>query len=126
MISSIRRLSAIASRAWISMSAAWPSKPPQSWWIGSFAFGSAIRLPLAPAASSSAPSDIAKPTPIVAISGLDGDLAGAGELELLLSDPECGRGLEHSCSANVPRFANFGSDRRRQPTASVSMVVPIA
>jgi hypothetical protein len=32
----------------------------------------------------------------------------------------------YSCSANVPRFANFGSDRRRQPTASVSMVVPIA
>jgi DNA-binding CsgD family transcriptional regulator len=28
MIFSIRRLCAIASRAWISMSAAWPSKPP--------------------------------------------------------------------------------------------------
>jgi hypothetical protein len=64
------------------MSVAWPSKPPQSWWIKIFAFGSAIRLLLAPAASSSAPSDIAMPTPIVAISGLDGDLAGAGELEL--------------------------------------------
>src|SRR5512133_948539 len=49
MISSIRRLTAIASRAWISMSLACPSKPPQSWWMRIFACGSANRLPLAPA-----------------------------------------------------------------------------
>jgi hypothetical protein len=42
-----------------------PSKPPQSWWMRSFAFGSAIRFPLSPAASSSAPSDIAIPTQVV-------------------------------------------------------------
>src|SRR5512133_3434934 len=53
MISSIRRLSAIASWAQISMSLACPSKPPQSWWMSIFAFGSAIRLPFAPAANTS-------------------------------------------------------------------------
>jgi len=70
-ISSIPRLSAIASRAWISMSLACPSKPPRSWWIRIFAFGSAIRLPFTPAASRSAPSDIAIPTEMVVDRGLD-------------------------------------------------------
>jgi hypothetical protein len=47
-----------------------PFEAPQSWWMRIFAFGSAIRLPFAPAASRSAPSDIAIPTEIVAIAGL--------------------------------------------------------
>jgi hypothetical protein len=33
-----------------------PSKPPESWWMRILAFGSAIRLPFAPAVSRSAPS----------------------------------------------------------------------
>ena len=52
------------------MSLACPSKPPQSWWMRIFAFGSAIRLPFAPAASRSAPRDIAIPTEMVVIAGL--------------------------------------------------------
>ena len=43
------------------MSEATPSKPPLGWWIRIREFGSAIRLPLAPPASSSAPIDIAMP-----------------------------------------------------------------
>jgi hypothetical protein len=50
------------------MSLACPSKPPQSWWMRIFAFGSAVRFPFAPAASSSAPSDI--PTQVVVTWGL--------------------------------------------------------
>jgi hypothetical protein len=52
------------------MSLACPSKPPQSWWMRIFAFGSAVRFPFAPAASSSAPSDIAIPTQVVVTWGL--------------------------------------------------------
>ena len=58
------------SLAWISMSVAWPWKHEETWWIRIFAFGSAMRLPLAPPASSSAPIDIAMPTQIVCTSGL--------------------------------------------------------
>ena len=58
------------SRAWISMSVAWPWKLEETWWIRIFAFGSAMRLPFAPPASSSAPIDIAMPTQIVCTSGL--------------------------------------------------------
>src|SRR6266545_3891726 len=53
------------------MSLASPSKPPQSWWMRILAFGSAIRFPRVPPASRSAPIDIAIPTAIVAIRGLD-------------------------------------------------------
>ena len=58
------------SRAWISMSVAWPWKPEETWWIRIFALGSAMRLPSAPPASSSAPMLIAMPTQIVCTSGL--------------------------------------------------------
>ena len=34
------------SLAWISMSVAWPWKPPETWWMRIFEFGRAIRLPL--------------------------------------------------------------------------------
>src|SRR5439155_22427940 len=46
MISSRRRLTLITSRAWISISVACPSKPPESWCSRIFAFGSATRFPL--------------------------------------------------------------------------------
>ena len=58
------------SWAWISMSVAWPWKLEETWWIRILALGSAIRLPFAPPASSSAPIDIAIPTQIVCTSGL--------------------------------------------------------
>ena len=70
MISSIFRFRAMVSLAWISMSVAWPWKPPQTWWIRILAFGSAIRFPFAPPARSSAPMLIAMPTQIVCTSGL--------------------------------------------------------
>ena len=52
------------------MSVACPWKPPDTWWIRIFAFGSAIRFPAAPPASRSAPMLIAIPTQIVWMSGL--------------------------------------------------------
>ena len=52
------------------MSVAWPWKPELTWWIRILALGSAMRLPFAPPASSSAPIDIAMPTQIVDTSGL--------------------------------------------------------
>ena len=52
------------------MSVDWPSKPADGWWIRIREFGSDIRLPFAPPASSSEPIDIAIPTHIVATSGL--------------------------------------------------------
>ena len=48
MISSSRLRRSRISRAWISMSVAWPLKPPDTWWMRIFALGSAIRLPGAP------------------------------------------------------------------------------
>ena len=45
MISSSRLRRSMISRAWISMSVAWPLKPLETWWIRIFALGSAIRLP---------------------------------------------------------------------------------
>ena len=47
------------------MSVAWPWKPLETWWIRIFEFGSAMRLPCAPPARSTAPIDIAIPTQIV-------------------------------------------------------------
>ena len=70
MISSSRRRSSMTSRAWISMSVAWPWKPEETWWIRIFAFGRAMRLPFAPPASSSEPMLIATPKQIVCTSGL--------------------------------------------------------
>ena len=58
------------SLAWISMSVACPWKLEETWWIRILALGSAMRLPGAPPASSSAPIDIAIPTQIVCTSGL--------------------------------------------------------
>ena len=52
------------------MSVAWPWKPPDTWWMRILEFGVASRFPSAPAASSSAPMDIAIPTQIVCTSGL--------------------------------------------------------
>jgi hypothetical protein len=46
------------------------SRPPPSSWMTILAFGSAIRSPRAPPASSSAPIEIAIRTAIVAIAGL--------------------------------------------------------
>ncbi len=59
------------SRAWISMSVDWPSKPAEGWWIRIRLLGSAERLPFVPPASSSEPIDIATPTHIVVDVGLD-------------------------------------------------------
>ena len=42
----------------------------QTWWMRIFAFGSALLLLFAPAASSTAPIDIAVPTQMVRMSGL--------------------------------------------------------
>ena len=56
------------SFAWISMSVAWPRKPPSGWWISTRECGSARRLPLAPAASRTAPMEAAWPMQIVATS----------------------------------------------------------
>ena len=52
------------------MSVAWPSKPPEGWWIRIRLFGSDMRLPAAPPASSSEPIDMAIPQQIVETSGL--------------------------------------------------------
>ena len=62
--------SSSASRAWISMSEAWPWKPPLGWWMRIRLLGSAIRLPGAPPASSSEPMLMAIPKQIVCTSGL--------------------------------------------------------
>ena len=63
----MRRISA----AWISMSDAWPwpASPIAGWWISTRAFGSARRLPGAPAASSTAAADAAWPSTTVWICG---------------------------------------------------------
>src|SRR5438105_3202063 len=58
------------SFAWMSISVACPWTPPNGSWIMIRAWGSAKRLPLAPAASSSAPIDAACPMQIVEIAGL--------------------------------------------------------
>ena len=50
MISSSRRRRSMTSRAWISMSVAWPWKPDETWWIRIFAFGQRHALALRPAA----------------------------------------------------------------------------
>src|SRR5690606_33203670 len=58
------------SRAWISMSVAWPWMPPHGWWIMILLLGRAYRRPLAPAARRNAPMDAASPTQMVLTSGL--------------------------------------------------------
>ena len=47
--------------AWIWISVAWPWAPPEGWWIMISAWGSALRLPFAPAASRNAPIEAAMP-----------------------------------------------------------------
>ena len=51
------------------MSVLCPWKPPCGWWIRTRPLGSALRLPVAPPASSSEPIDIATPQHTVAMSG---------------------------------------------------------
>ena len=70
MISSISRLRLITSRAWISISVGWPWKPAEPWWMRIFEWGSALRFPAVPPASTTAPIDIAIPTQMVCTSGL--------------------------------------------------------
>ena len=52
------------------MSVAWPCAPPEGWWIMMREFGSAKRLPLAPAAIRNAPMLAAMPMHSVETSGL--------------------------------------------------------
>ena len=58
------------SLAWSSMSLAWPSTPPQGWCSRIRACGRAKRLPLAPAASSTAAAEAAWPKQKVETSAL--------------------------------------------------------
>ena len=51
------------------MSVACPWAPPEGWWIMIRALGSANRLPLSPAISSSEPAEAAWPNTRVEISG---------------------------------------------------------
>ena len=57
------------SLACMAMSEACPWVPPQGWWIRMRELGSANRLPLVPAARSTAPIDAAWPTQMVCTSG---------------------------------------------------------
>jgi hypothetical protein len=67
MRSRMRRI----SRAAMSMSVACPAKPDRSgWWITMREFGREKRLPLVPAASSTAAMDAAWPMQKVCTSGL--------------------------------------------------------
>ena len=62
----MRRISLACS----SMSLAWPAAPPQGWWRRMRAWGRAKRLPLVPAASSTAAAEAAWPKQNVEMSGL--------------------------------------------------------
>ena len=44
-----------------ALSVAWPRAPPRGWWIMISAWGRALRLPFAPAASRNAPIEAARP-----------------------------------------------------------------
>src|SRR5216683_2538470 len=52
------------SRAWISISVAWPWAPPEGWCTMTRALGSATRLPLAPAVNRSEPIEAARPVDV--------------------------------------------------------------
>src|SRR5438128_1251827 len=58
------------SRAWMSMSVAWPCAPPSGWWIRIRECGRANRLPLAPAQSRSAAIEAAWPMQLVEVAAL--------------------------------------------------------
>src|SRR5262249_16073328 len=62
--------SRMISRAWMSMSVAWPCTPPSGWWIMMRASGAANPLPLVPAASIHAAMVAACPTQSVETLGL--------------------------------------------------------
>ena len=71
MISLILRLVKTISLAWISTSEACPASPPTLGWCRRIlVFGSALLLPLAPAASRKAPIEAAMPSAGVTMSGL--------------------------------------------------------
>ena len=53
----------------MAMSAGLPRKPPEPWWIITFAFGSANRLPRAPPERIIAAADMPMPVQIVCTSG---------------------------------------------------------
>ena len=57
------------ARPAISMSTDWPCAPPWGWWMSTRAFGSAVRMPGAPAARSTAAAEAAWPTQVVATGG---------------------------------------------------------
>ena len=58
------------SLAWISTSEAWPPEPSiAGWWMSTRAFGSAYRLPGAPAPSRTAAAEAACPRTNVCTSG---------------------------------------------------------
>ena len=60
----------MVSRTWISRSTDWPCAPPWGWWISTLEFGSAVRMPGSPAASSTAAAEQAWPMQVVAMGGL--------------------------------------------------------
>ena len=68
-MSTIRSRISTVSRTWISMSTDWPCIPPCGWWSSTRAFGSAVRMPGAPAASSTPAAEAAWPTHVVATGG---------------------------------------------------------
>jgi hypothetical protein len=70
MISAIRRVISSTSLAWIWMSAGVPRKPAEPWWIITFEFGRAVRLPAAPPERIIAAADMPMPMQTVATSGL--------------------------------------------------------
>ena len=69
-ISLIRDLRKSTSCAWISMSVAWPWKPPEGWWIMIRVLGRAKRMPLVPPARIGTAIDAASPMQIVLMRGL--------------------------------------------------------
>src|SRR5205814_1574109 len=105
--------SRMISRAWMSISVAWPCTPPSGWWIMMRACGSAKRLLLAPAASSQAamlaqPDDLAR---------LDVDIGGlALHAAERLVDHDAGV-REREALALAPRREQPGGHAGRLPDA---------
>ena len=70
MISAMRWVMSRISRAAIWISAGVPRKPPEPWWIITFAFGRAKRLPAAPPQRIIAPALMPMPRQTVETSEL--------------------------------------------------------